>query len=128
MVNFSKALRRFCGGLKSDFFLYGEFWAGDYRRILNGECSPSCTNYECSKGLWSSFNDKIFLKSALPEPDVLDDPYALYRGGHLFSFVDNHDVTRLASNLKDGRCPPGLRRALCHAGRALRFTTAASGA
>ena len=37
---FLKALRRFCGGLKSDFFLYGEILGGDYRRILNGEMLP----------------------------------------------------------------------------------------
>ncbi|MTR33008.1 maltodextrin glucosidase [Pseudoflavonifractor sp. BIOML-A14] len=105
--DFLKALRRFCGGLKSDFFLYGEILGGDYRRILNGEMLPSCTNYECFKGLWSSFNDKnLFEINHSLSRMFSDDPYALYRGSHLFSFADNHDVTRLASNLKDGRCLP----------------------
>ena len=99
---FLKALRRFCDGLKPDFFLYGEILGGDYRRILNGEMLPSCTNYECFKGLWSSFNDKnLFEINHSLNRMFSDDPYALYRGSHLFSFADNHDVSRLASNLKD---------------------------
>lgn len=99
---FLKALRRFCDALKPEFFLYGEILGGDYTRILNNEMLPSCTNYECFKGLWSSFNDKnLFEINHSLNRMFSGDPYALYRGAHLFSFADNHDVTRLASNLKE---------------------------
>ncbi len=105
--DFLRELRRFCCGLKEDFFLYGEILGGDYRRILNDEMLPCCTNYECWKGLWSSFNDKnLFEIDHSLKRMFSDDPYALYRGSHLFSFADNHDVTRLASNLKEERYLP----------------------
>ena len=29
---------------------------GDYNRLVNPEMLHSCTNYECYKGLYSSFN------------------------------------------------------------------------
>lgn len=100
--DFLRELNRFCKGLKGDFFLYGEILGGDYRRILNPEMMDSCTNYECWKGLWSSFNDKnLFEIDHSLKRMFSEDPYALYRGSHLFSFADNHDVSRLSSNLKE---------------------------
>ena len=32
------------------------------------------------------------------------DPWCLYTGKHLFNFVDNHDVTRIATILTDKNC------------------------
>lgn len=36
--------------------LIGETLHGDYNQIVNDEMLDSCTNYECYKGLYSSFN------------------------------------------------------------------------
>ena len=55
--NFMRKLRVFCDSVKPDFFLLGEILFGDYKRIVNPEMLHSCTNYECYKGLYSSFND-----------------------------------------------------------------------
>lgn len=55
--SFLRKLRQFCDSVRQDFFLLGEILFGDYRRIVNAGMLHSCTNYECYKGLYSSFND-----------------------------------------------------------------------
>ena len=98
--NFMKRLRSFCQELKPDFALIGEVLFGDYNQIVNDEMLHSCTNYECYKGIYSSFNsmnmfeiNHSLLRQFGPEN------WTLYKGKHLLSFVDNHDVTRVASIL-----------------------------
>ena len=54
--NFLRRLRAFTDGLKPDFFLLGEMLHGDYNRLVNDSMLHSSTNYECYKGLYSSFN------------------------------------------------------------------------
>ena len=105
--NFLRRLRSFCDGLKADFFLVGEMLHGDYNRLMNDAMLHSVTNYECYKGLYSSFNSmNLFeivhslLRQFGPEN------WTLYRGKHLLSFVDNHDVTRIASLLTNERHLP----------------------
>lgn len=107
--SFMRKLRRFCDDLKQDFFLVGEILFGDYNRIVNPEMLHSCTNYECYKGLYSSFNDlNLFEISHSLNRQFGKEEYALYKGKHLLSFVDNHDVTRVASILKEPRHLPLL--------------------
>ena len=100
--DFIKRLRVFCNDLKPDFFLLGETLHGDYNQIMNDEMLHSVTNYECYKGLHSSFNsmnmfeiNHSLLRQFGPEQ------WTLYKGKHLLSFVDNHDVTRVASILNN---------------------------
>ena len=54
--NFMKRLRTYCQELKPDFALIGEVLFGDYNQIVNDQMLHSCTNYECYKGIYSSFN------------------------------------------------------------------------
>lgn len=106
--NFMRELRAFCDSIKPDFFLLGEILFGDYKRIVNDSMLHSCTNYECYKGLYSSFNDlNLFeINYALNRQFGKDNP--IYWGMHLLTFADNHDVTRVASILKDKRHLPLL--------------------
>ena len=98
--NFLRRLRRFCDGLKPDFFLLGEMLHGDYNRLMNGEMLHSATNYECYKGLYSAFNSKNLFEIAHSLLRQFGpEQWTLYKGKHLLSFVDNHDVTRIASIL-----------------------------
>lgn len=104
---FLRRLRSFTGSLKEDFFLLGEMLHGDYNRLMNDAMLHSATNYECYKGLYSSFNSmNLFeivhslLRQFGPEN------WTLYRGKHLLSFVDNHDVTRVASILTNEKHLP----------------------
>lgn len=105
--DFLKRLRSFCDTLKPDFFLLGETLHGDYNQIMNDDMLHSVTNYECYKGLYSSFNcmnmfeiNHSLLRQFGPEQ------WTLYKGKHLLSFVDNHDVTRVASILNNANHLP----------------------
>lgn len=60
----------------------------------------SVTNYECYKGLFSSFNDMNMFEIAHSiNRQFGSEQWCIYRGKHLYTFVDNHDVTRIASML-----------------------------
>lgn len=111
--DFMRRLRSFCDSRKEDFFLVGETLHGDYNQIMNDSMLHSVTNYECYKGLHSSFNSMnmfeivhSLLRQFGPEN------WTLYKGKHLLSFVDNHDVTRVASILNNESHLP-LIYALC---------------
>ncbi len=98
--DFIRRLRVHCDGLKPEFFLLGELLHGDYNQFMNDEMLHSATNYECYKGLFSSFNSmNLFeiMHSLLRQ--FGPENWTLYKGKHLLAFVDNHDVSRIASNL-----------------------------
>lgn len=98
--NFVRRLRSYCDSLKADFFLVGETLHGDYNQLMNDEMLHSVTNYECYKGLFSSFNSmNMFEVNHSLLRQFGPENWTLYKGKHLLSFVDNHDVTRIASNL-----------------------------
>lgn len=97
-----RRLRSFCDGLKPDFFLVGETLHGDYNQWMNDSMLHSVTNYECYKGLYSSFNSmNMFEINHSLLRQFGPDNWTLYKGKHLLSFVDNHDVTRVASILSN---------------------------
>lgn len=111
--DFVRRLRSFCDSLKPEFFLVGEMLHGDYNQMVNEQMLHSATNYECYKGLHSSFNSMnmfeivhSLLRQFGPEQ------WCLYRGKHLLSFVDNHDVSRVASILENENHLP-LIYAMC---------------
>lgn len=98
--NFVKRLRSFCDNKKQDFYLLGEMLHGDYNRMVNDEMLHSATNYECYKGLFSSFNSmNLFEINHSLMRQFGPENWTLYKGKHMLSFVDNHDVTRVASIL-----------------------------
>ena len=104
---FCKTAAQLLRRLKEDFFLVGEMLHGDYKVLVNDGMLHSSTNYECYKGLYSSFNSmNLFeivhslLRQFGPEN------WTLYKGLHLLSFVDNHDVTRIASILSNEKHLP----------------------
>ena len=99
-INFFKQLREFCKGKRPDFWLMGEIIHGDYSRWANSDTLDSVTNYECYKGLYSSHNDHNYFEIA----HSLQRQFAqggIYQNLCLYSFLDNHDVDRIASHLKD---------------------------
>ena len=97
-----KQLRAFVNGLKPGFVLMGETLHGDYNRWMGPELCHSVTNYECYKGLWSSFNSvNLFEICHSLARQFGPEQWTLYKGAHLLSFLDNHDVTRIATQLTD---------------------------
>ncbi len=98
---FLRELRAFCDSLKPDFFLLGELLHGDYNRWVGEGMLHSATNYECYKGLYSSFNSmNLFEIMHSLKRQFGPEQWTLYKGKHLLSFVDNHDVSRIASVLQ----------------------------
>jgi cyclomaltodextrinase / maltogenic alpha-amylase / neopullulanase len=74
----------------------GELIHGDYAAVVDGAGFDSATQYELWKAIWSSLNDGNFYE--------LD--WALQRHNELLArfapltFIGNHDVTRIASQLE----------------------------
>jgi len=79
----------------------GETLHGDYNKWCNPEMLDSVTNYECYKGIYSSFNELNMFEIAYSvNRQFGGEGWCLYRGKKLACFLDNHDVSRIASQLK----------------------------
>ncbi len=101
---FMRELNSFCLSKKNDFFLIGEMIHGNYREIICEGMLHSATNYECYKGIYSSFNSMNMFEIGYSLNNRFgSEDWCMYRGLQLVGFVDNHDVTRLASVLTDKR-------------------------
>ncbi|MDO4962265.1 MAG: alpha-amylase family glycosyl hydrolase [Eubacteriales bacterium] len=74
----------------------GQAYSGTYGTTL----CHSTTNYECYKGLYSSFNSmNMFEIGHSLARQFGPEQWTLYKGRHLLCFADNHDVSRVASIL-----------------------------
>ena len=89
-----------CKKLKNNFWLMGEVIHGDYRNWARQGRLNSVTNYELYKSLWSSFNDENFFELSWTLNRQFG-PDGMYRKTALYNFLDNHDVNRLASMVKN---------------------------
>lgn len=99
-IDYLKTLNKTCKAKKSDFWIYGEIIHGDYNRWANTDTIDSVTNYECYKGIFSSHNDHNYFEIA----HSLNRQFAnggIYQNIYTYNFVDNHDVNRIASSLKN---------------------------
>lgn len=71
-------------------------------QLVNPELLDSVTNYECYKGLYSSFNTHNMHEIGYSlNRQFGPEEWTLYKGLPLYNFVDNHDVERIASQLED---------------------------
>ncbi|MGN1115732.1 MAG: alpha-amylase family glycosyl hydrolase [Candidatus Ornithomonoglobus sp.] len=106
---FLKTLRSFTEQLKPEFVLIGELLHGDYSQRVNSEMLHSCTNYQCYKGLYSSFNSMNLFEIIHSVQRLFgSESWCMCRGQHLLNFVDNHDVTRAASIITNEKHLPLL--------------------
>ena len=104
---FLRRLRSFTDGLKPDFFLVGETLHGDYNQWMGDDMCHSVTNYECYKGLHSALNSmNLFEIIHSLQRQYGPEQWTLYKGRHLLAFADNHDVSRIASVLKNPKHLP----------------------
>ncbi len=99
-LSFLQEMRRCVDEKKPDFWLMGEVIHGDYSRFVGPDKLDSVTNYELHKGLYSGHNDHNYFEIAHTIRREFDQNGGIYRGMRLYSFVDNHDVDRIASKLK----------------------------
>lgn len=93
-------LRRFVDSKKEDFWLMGEMIHGDYSRLIKPGLLHSTTDYECYKGIYSSHNDKNYFEINY-SMNRLFGKGGICENLKLYNFVDNHDVERIGSILKE---------------------------
>lgn len=98
--DFFRQLNNFTKTIKKDFWLMGEIIHGDYRDWANDEMLDSVTNYECWKGIYSSHNDKNYFEIAYSLKRQFGEE-GIYKNLCLYNFLDNHDVNRIQSLLKN---------------------------
>ncbi|WP_212755367.1 alpha-amylase family glycosyl hydrolase [Flexivirga aerilata] len=83
-------------------YVVGEILHGDYAELVRASGMDACTQYELWKATWSALNDRNFFELE----------WALRRDDEMLSvmvpwtFLGNHDVTRIASQLTDERLLP----------------------
>lgn len=97
---FTRELSIICKQKNPEFLLLGEMINGDYNMLANNEMLDTVTNYECYKGLYSSHNEKNYFEIAYAFNRQYGQ-YGIYKNIFLYNFVDNHDVTRIGSILKN---------------------------
>ena len=100
---FMEELRRFTDSKKPEFWLMGEVIHGDYNRYLINNRLHSVTNYEMHKAFYSGHNDHNYFEIAHSCRREFEEHGGMYRDKLLYSFVDNHDVDRLMSKLREPR-------------------------
>ncbi len=100
--DFMRDLHNVCRSVRQDFFLLGECVHGDYNQYVSDTMLDSVTNYECYKGIYSSINDGNMHEIGYSlHRQFGSEHWCLYRGKCLYNFVDNHDVSRIATILKE---------------------------
>ena len=90
---------------KPDFFLMGEvIHLQNFAPFITPARLDSATNYECYRGMISAFNSRNLFEIEHSMTRLFADlPWALFPHKNLFNFVDNHDVERAATALKEKR-------------------------
>ena len=95
---YMKALRLVANDVKQDFWLMGEVIHGNYSRWANEGTLHSVTNYMLHKALFSGHNDHNYFEVAHTIKYVSG---MVGNKLNLYSFVDNHDVERIYTKLKN---------------------------
>jgi len=93
---FMRELRHMTEERKPDFWLMGEVVAGDYARWVDASTLHSVTNYILYSSLVSSHNKNNLYELAYCLQNSVPN-----NGLPLYTFLDNHDQTRIASNVNN---------------------------
>lgn len=97
-------LNRFAKAKKGpDFWLMGEFMNIANCQMMGPDLLDSVTNYECWKGLYSAVNSRNYFEISYAINRQTNPEWGMYRGKYLYNFLDNHDQTRIASQVTDRR-------------------------
>lgn len=97
-LDYLKALRQVANEVKPDFWLMGEVIHGNYSRWANDGTLHSVTNYMLHKALYSAHNDHNYFEIAHTIKYVSDMVGSRLK---LYTFVDNHDVERIYTKLRN---------------------------
>lgn len=99
--SYMQMMRQVSNEVKPDFWLMGEVIHGDYIRWVNGETLHSVTNYNLHKALYSGHNDHNYFEIAHTVKRLYEMGGNRPDGLKLYNFVDNHDVERIYTKLKN---------------------------
>lgn len=99
-MDFLRTLSAHCRALRPDFWLMGEVVHGDYNLWANPKTLDSVTNYQCSRALWNSHNDRNYFEIAYGLKRQSGE-IGMYKDLMLYNFLDNHDVDRVASAIQE---------------------------
>ncbi len=99
-VGFIRDLKKYTKKLHKDFWLMGEIVHGNYNKRVNEKMLDSVTNYQCHHELITSFNKKNFSEVAVAFNRQFGH-HGIYKKLKLYNFVDNHDINRSASIIKN---------------------------
>ena len=99
--DFMRGLRGIANEVKSDFWLMGEVIHGDYIRWVNEGTLHSVTNYHLHKALYSGHNDHNYFEIAHTVKRLYDMGKNEPNRFKLYNFVDNHDVERIFTKLRN---------------------------
>lgn len=97
---FLESLGTFCRAIKKDFWLMGEVVHGDYNGWCNSRKIDSVTNYQIYSALYSSVDNSNFYELSFNLNREFGEN-GLYKHAPLYNFLDNHDVNRVASVIKN---------------------------
>ena len=99
---FMQKLRETADGISPDFWLMGEVIHGDYSRWIREGHLHSVTNYQLHKAFYSAHNDHNYFEIAHTVRRLNEGSgYGAVGKTRLYQFVDNHDVDRIASKLRN---------------------------
>lgn len=99
--DFMRMLRQVANSVKEDFWLMGEVIHGEYSRWVNAQTLHAVTNYHLHKALYSGHNDHNYFEIAHTVKRLYDMGGNRPDGLSLYNFVDNHDVERIYTKLRN---------------------------
>lgn len=94
-------MTEFCKKRKKDIFLVGEVVHGDYNQWAGENRLDSITNYQLYDAFHRSFNLKNLRIFAKEVSGQFSPSRGYYNHLPLYTFLDNHDISRIATKLED---------------------------
>ena len=98
---FMQELRGLANEVKHEFWLMGEVIHGEYSRWANANMLHSVTDYSLHKALYSGHNDQNYFEIAHTVARLRGMGFNRPGAPLLYSFVDNHDVERIYTKLRN---------------------------
>lgn len=100
-LDFLRIIRRTADTIRPDFWLMGEVIHSEYTRFVQPDLLHAVTNYQLHKPIYSAHNSHNYFELAYNVKRIYDLAGQNPLGIRLYNFLDNHDVSRIASLLEN---------------------------